>query len=36
VFAKKQAKEQADANPASPSEQTVDAAFTEVDPEEKK
>jgi molecular chaperone DnaK len=31
VFAKKQAKEQADANPANPSEQTVDAAFTEVD-----
>ena len=36
VFAKKQAKEQADANPANPSEQTVDAAFTEVDPAEKK
>jgi molecular chaperone DnaK len=31
VFAKKQAKEQADSNPANPSEQTVDAAFTEVD-----
>ena len=36
VFAKKQAKEQADANPANPGEQTVDAAFTEVDPVEKK